>query len=323
MDRRDRAQLSHPERELGEPQRAEQHPQSVGEPAPAPAGRGREHLVADARPRRDRAHPGHPVQRRRPGPATARTRRTPARCASTSARSPGSSSPSSRADSASRHSCAPHVGIVAHNRRPVPGGTTGCSLPLPACPTRDDEVTRLALAAKAGDRPRPPRSSRPPSADVRRFLAHLADPGDLDDLSQETYLRAMGALARFDARASARTWLLAIARRVAADHVRLAMRRPRQSPAPDWAARPTTAGTWSRSSTRAWCCAGCWSTWPRRSGRRSWRPRCWACPTPRRPRSATVRWGRSGPGWPGPATPLIAALAAQPGDERTDRAAEF
>jgi RNA polymerase sigma-70 factor (ECF subfamily) len=100
---------------------------------------------------------------------------------------------------------------------------------------RDDEPTRLALAAKAGDRSAASAFIAATSADVRRFLAHLADPGDLDDLSQETYLRAMGALARFDARASARTWLLSIARRVAADHVRLAMRRPRQSPAPDWA----------------------------------------------------------------------------------------
>lgn len=100
---------------------------------------------------------------------------------------------------------------------------------------RDDEVTRLALAAKAGDRSAATAFIAATQPDVRRFLAHLAGPGDLDDLSQETYLRAMGALARFDARSSARTWLLSIARRVAADHVRLAMRRPRQSTAPDWA----------------------------------------------------------------------------------------
>jgi len=100
---------------------------------------------------------------------------------------------------------------------------------------RDDEVTRLALAAKAGDRSAATAFIAATSADVRRFLGHLSDQGEVDDLSQETYLRAMGALARFDARASARTWLLSIARRVAADHVRAAMRRPRQSTAPDWA----------------------------------------------------------------------------------------
>jgi RNA polymerase sigma-70 factor (ECF subfamily) len=100
---------------------------------------------------------------------------------------------------------------------------------------RDDEVTRLALAAKAGDRAAATAFIAATQADVRRFLAHLTDRGDLDDVTQETYLRAMKALARYDARASARTWLFAIARRVAADEVRLAMRRPRQSPAPDWA----------------------------------------------------------------------------------------
>jgi RNA polymerase sigma-70 factor (ECF subfamily) len=99
---------------------------------------------------------------------------------------------------------------------------------------RDDEVTRHALAAKAGDRVAATAFIAATAPDVRRFLAHLTDPGDLDDVCQETYLRAMGALGRFDARASVRTWLLAIARRAAADQVRLAMRRPRQSPSPDW-----------------------------------------------------------------------------------------
>ena len=103
---------------------------------------------------------------------------------------------------------------------------------------RDDEVTRLALAAKAGDRAAATAFIAATQSDVRRFLAHLTDPGDLDDVSQETYLRAMKALAGYDARASARTWLLAIARRAAADQVRLAMRRPRQSPAPDWTQAP-------------------------------------------------------------------------------------
>jgi RNA polymerase sigma-70 factor, ECF subfamily len=37
----------------------------------------------------------------------------------------------------------------------------------------------------------------------------------------------MRALVQFDARSSAKTWLFAIARRVAADHVRFARRRPR------------------------------------------------------------------------------------------------
>jgi RNA polymerase sigma-70 factor (ECF subfamily) len=97
-----------------------------------------------------------------------------------------------------------------------------------------DDVTRSALAAKAGDRSAAESFVAATQLDVRRFLSHLADSGDVDDLSQETYLRAMRGLSGFDARSSARTWLFAIARRVAADHIRLARRRPRRSSTPDW-----------------------------------------------------------------------------------------
>jgi RNA polymerase sigma-70 factor (ECF subfamily) len=97
-----------------------------------------------------------------------------------------------------------------------------------------DEVTRYALAAKGGDRAAATALIRATSRDVQRFLAHLAAPNDVEDLCQETFLRAMRALARFDARSSARTWLYAIARRVAADHVRIAMRRPRVAALPNW-----------------------------------------------------------------------------------------
>jgi RNA polymerase sigma-70 factor (ECF subfamily) len=91
----------------------------------------------------------------------------------------------------------------------------------------DAPITAVALAAKAGDRAAAAAFVELTQASVRRFLAHLADPGDVDDLTQETYLRALPALRRFAARSSARTWLFAIARRVAADHVRAAVRRPR------------------------------------------------------------------------------------------------
>lgn len=67
---------------------------------------------------------------------------------------------------------------------------------------------------------------RATSHDVWRFLAHLVDPGSADDLTQETYLRALGALASFRGDASLRTWLLSIARRVAADELRRRGRRP-------------------------------------------------------------------------------------------------
>jgi RNA polymerase sigma-70 factor (ECF subfamily) len=68
---------------------------------------------------------------------------------------------------------------------------------------------------------------RATQADLWRFVAALTEPGAADDLTQETYLRAFRALPAFEARASARTWLLGIARRVCADHVRAAVRRRR------------------------------------------------------------------------------------------------
>mgnify|MGYP006331182579 FL=1 len=98
----------------------------------------------------------------------------------------------------------------------------------------DDDVTRWALAAKGGDQRAAEAFVRATQRDVHRFVANLTTSADAEDLCQETYLRAMRALVRFDARASARTWLLAIARRVAADHIRTAMRRPRTTSAGDW-----------------------------------------------------------------------------------------
>ena len=70
--------------------------------------------------------------------------------------------------------------------------------------------------------------------DVHRFVTHLSSPHEADDLAQETYLRALPALAKFAGRSSARTWLLSIARHTAADAVRAAVRRPRTDGVVDW-----------------------------------------------------------------------------------------
>src|SRR4051812_15878864 len=71
--------------------------------------------------------------------------------------------------------------------------------------------------------------------DVWRLCRRLGDADAADDLTQEVYARAIGALPRFRGDASARTWLLTIARHVAADAVRAARRRRRgvESPAAD------------------------------------------------------------------------------------------
>lgn len=98
----------------------------------------------------------------------------------------------------------------------------------------DAVVTAWALAAGAGDGDALAAFIRSTQRDVHRFVAHLSSPRDADDLAQETYLRALGSLARFAGRSSARTWLLSIARRVAADHIRSAVRRPVTSAVEDW-----------------------------------------------------------------------------------------
>lgn len=91
----------------------------------------------------------------------------------------------------------------------------------------DDTVTALALAAAGRDARALEAFIRATQSDVWRFVAYLSDTGSADDLTQETFLRAVGAIERFSGRSSARTWLLAIARRVVADHIRHARSRPR------------------------------------------------------------------------------------------------
>jgi RNA polymerase sigma-70 factor (ECF subfamily) len=101
-------------------------------------------------------------------------------------------------------------------------------------PRDGDELTALAFAAGAGDQAAMNRFVRLTQRDVWRLCAHLADVGSADDLTQETYLRAIPSLARFAGRAGARTWLLSIARRVLVDHVRAARARPRTVGSVDW-----------------------------------------------------------------------------------------
>ncbi len=90
-----------------------------------------------------------------------------------------------------------------------------------------DEVTRWAVAARDGDAEALVRFVRRTQPEVWRLCRALGDREDADDLTQQTYERALGALARFRNDASARTWLLSIARRTCADHVRRSVRRRR------------------------------------------------------------------------------------------------
>jgi RNA polymerase sigma-70 factor (ECF subfamily) len=99
----------------------------------------------------------------------------------------------------------------------------------------DASITSWALAARSGDPQAVDRFVRALQRDVRRYVTYLsADPQAADDLTQETFLRALGSLHRFEGRSSARTWLLSIARRTVVDSLRYAAARPRLSDTDDW-----------------------------------------------------------------------------------------
>lgn len=91
----------------------------------------------------------------------------------------------------------------------------------------DATLTGWVLAAKAGDRAAATAFIRATQQQVFRFLAHLVHARYAEDLTHETYLRAMRGLPQFAARCSARVWLYAIAGQVAADHLRAVAARPR------------------------------------------------------------------------------------------------
>jgi RNA polymerase sigma-70 factor (ECF subfamily) len=102
-------------------------------------------------------------------------------------------------------------------------------------PSIDESITAWALAARGGDPDAVSRFVGALHRDVLRYVAHLsADPQAADDLAQDTFLRALGSLHRFEGRSSARAWLMSIARRAVIDSFRHAAARPRVSDTRDW-----------------------------------------------------------------------------------------
>lgn len=84
----------------------------------------------------------------------------------------------------------------------------------------DDPLRRLVDAANEGDDRALEAfvvSSHPVVLSVCR---RLGSPGDVDDLVQEVYLRAVRSLPSYRGEAPVLPWLLTIARRTCADHVR-------------------------------------------------------------------------------------------------------
>ncbi|MEV5876359.1 sigma-70 family RNA polymerase sigma factor [Streptomyces sp. NPDC052101] len=113
----------------------------------------------------------------------------------------------------------------------LPAARTACD---PAA-SPDESITAWALAARGGDADAVEHFVRALHRDVQRYVAHLCtDPQAVDDLAQDTFLRAISSLHRFEGRSSARAWLLSIARRAVIDSYRYAAARPRLSDVPDW-----------------------------------------------------------------------------------------
>jgi RNA polymerase sigma-70 factor, ECF subfamily len=88
-----------------------------------------------------------------------------------------------------------------------------------------DELTHLLIEARDGDRDAFAGVVRLAAPSVERFVRATVDAADLDDVVQDTFVRAWGSLHRFRVESTGMTWLLAIARRAAADSVRRTVRR--------------------------------------------------------------------------------------------------
>jgi RNA polymerase sigma-70 factor, ECF subfamily len=89
----------------------------------------------------------------------------------------------------------------------------------------EDDEPELIRAAVGGDRVAFSRLCDRHAAAVARRLSHLSGPsGAVDDLLQETLLRAMRAVTGFRGECAFRTWLLGIATSVARDEQRRARR---------------------------------------------------------------------------------------------------
>lgn len=90
-----------------------------------------------------------------------------------------------------------------------------------------DELTELALAGRDGDAVAVGAFARATYRDIWRLCAYLDHPGTASDLTQEVYVRALRALPAFRGECSAKTWLMAIARRTVTDAIRSRGRRHR------------------------------------------------------------------------------------------------
>ena len=91
-----------------------------------------------------------------------------------------------------------------------------------------DDVTRLAHAARFGNREALDSLIDACYDEVRRLCAILVDDDSADDLAQESFVRIVRGLRRYRGESTARTWLLSIARNTCADELRSRVRQRRR-----------------------------------------------------------------------------------------------
>jgi RNA polymerase sigma-70 factor, ECF subfamily len=105
-----------------------------------------------------------------------------------------------------------------------------------------DELTRLALGARDGDLVALDLLVESAYDQVWRLCSALVDKQSGEDLAQETFIRLVRALPSFGAESSARTWVLAIARHVCLDELRVRERRRRRNESLSAIARTAPVG---------------------------------------------------------------------------------
>jgi RNA polymerase sigma-70 factor (ECF subfamily) len=91
-----------------------------------------------------------------------------------------------------------------------------------------DELTHLFVQSTGGDPDALSEFVRCSQADVWRFCSSMLSADQADDATQETFVRAWRASGSFRGESSARTWLLAIAKRVCYDAIRQRTRADRK-----------------------------------------------------------------------------------------------
>lgn len=89
-----------------------------------------------------------------------------------------------------------------------------------------DRLSALAGAAGRGDQEALTILVRDSYDSVWRYVARVVDRQSADDLTQETFIRAIHSLPTFRGESTVLVWLLSIARRTAMDHFRVQKRRP-------------------------------------------------------------------------------------------------